>query len=88
MRIDQYLPGFAPHDAIGNHTLQTRRVLRRAGYQVRNLGGAHPPPWATRPSRTWKTPDGRRGSRAALPVLDQLPDGQLAARPGGEAANR
>jgi L-malate glycosyltransferase len=33
VRIDQYLPGFAPHDAIGNHTIQTRRVLRRAGYQ-------------------------------------------------------
>jgi glycosyltransferase involved in cell wall biosynthesis len=33
MRIDQYLPGFAPHDAIGNHTLQTRRVLREAGYE-------------------------------------------------------
>src|ERR1019366_10687707 len=32
MRIDLYLPGFAPHDAISNHTLQTRRVLREAGY--------------------------------------------------------
>ncbi|MGH9105404.1 MAG: glycosyltransferase [Acidimicrobiales bacterium] len=32
MRVDQYLPGFAPHDAIGNHTLQIRRVLREAGY--------------------------------------------------------
>ena len=33
MRIDIYLPGFAPYDAIGNHTLQTRRVLREAGYE-------------------------------------------------------
>jgi L-malate glycosyltransferase len=33
MRIDLYLPGFAPHDAIGNHTLQTRRLLRQAGYE-------------------------------------------------------
>jgi glycosyltransferase involved in cell wall biosynthesis len=32
VRIDLYLPGFAPHDAISNHTLQTRRVLREAGY--------------------------------------------------------
>jgi L-malate glycosyltransferase len=32
VRIDLYLPGFAPHDAIGNHTLQTRRVLREAGF--------------------------------------------------------
>ncbi|HUB70920.1 MAG TPA: glycosyltransferase, partial [Acidimicrobiales bacterium] len=33
MRVDQYLPGFAPHDAIGGHVLQARRVLREAGYQ-------------------------------------------------------
>jgi glycosyltransferase involved in cell wall biosynthesis len=33
VRIDQYLPTFAPHDAIGNHTLQMRRVLREAGYK-------------------------------------------------------
>lgn len=32
MRVDQYLPGFAPYDAIGSHTLQLRRVLRQAGY--------------------------------------------------------
>ncbi len=33
MRIDQYLPSFVAHDAIGNHTLQVRRVLREAGFQ-------------------------------------------------------
>jgi glycosyltransferase involved in cell wall biosynthesis len=33
VRVDQYLPGFAPHDAIGNGTLQVRRVLRQAGFQ-------------------------------------------------------
>lgn len=33
MRIDQYLPGFAPFDAIGNHTLMARKVLREAGYE-------------------------------------------------------
>lgn len=33
MRIDQFLPDFAPHDAIGNHVLQLRRVLRDAGYE-------------------------------------------------------
>jgi glycosyltransferase involved in cell wall biosynthesis len=33
MRVDQYLPGFAPHDAIGNHTLQARKILREAGYE-------------------------------------------------------
>jgi L-malate glycosyltransferase len=31
-RLDQFLPGFAPHDAIGSHVLQTRRVLREAGF--------------------------------------------------------
>ncbi len=33
MRVDQYLPGFAPFDAIGSHTLMARRVLREAGYE-------------------------------------------------------
>jgi glycosyltransferase involved in cell wall biosynthesis len=33
LRIDQYLPDFAPHDAIGNHVLQAQRVLRRAGIE-------------------------------------------------------
>ena len=33
MRIDQCLPDFAMHDAIGNHVLQARRILREAGFQ-------------------------------------------------------
>ncbi len=33
MRVDQYLPDFAPHDAIGRHVLEARRVLRNAGYE-------------------------------------------------------
>jgi L-malate glycosyltransferase len=33
MRVDQYVTGFAPHDAIGKHTLQVRRALRQAGYE-------------------------------------------------------
>jgi glycosyltransferase involved in cell wall biosynthesis len=33
VRVDQYLPGFAPFDAIGSHTLTARRVLREAGYE-------------------------------------------------------
>jgi glycosyltransferase involved in cell wall biosynthesis len=32
VRVDQFVPGFAPHDAIGNHVLQVRRVLRAAGF--------------------------------------------------------
>jgi L-malate glycosyltransferase len=33
MRIDQYVPGFAKHDAIGNHTLQIRALLRSKGIE-------------------------------------------------------
>jgi glycosyltransferase involved in cell wall biosynthesis len=33
VRIDQLVPGFAPYDAIGNHVLQIRRVLREAGIE-------------------------------------------------------
>jgi glycosyltransferase involved in cell wall biosynthesis len=33
VRLDQFVPGFAPHDAIGNHVLQVRRLLRGAGFE-------------------------------------------------------
>jgi glycosyltransferase involved in cell wall biosynthesis len=33
MRIDQFLPGFARHDAISNHVRQVGGVLRSAGYE-------------------------------------------------------
>ncbi|HTV12267.1 MAG TPA: glycosyltransferase [Acidimicrobiales bacterium] len=33
MRVDQYLPSFAPYDAIGAHALQVRKALRLAGYR-------------------------------------------------------
>jgi L-malate glycosyltransferase len=32
VRIDQYVPGFAKHDAIGNHSLRIRSLLRQAGF--------------------------------------------------------
>lgn len=32
VRVDQYVTGFAPRDAVGNHTLQVRRALRAAGF--------------------------------------------------------
>lgn len=32
MRIDQLVPSFAPYDAIGNHVLKVRSVLRAAGF--------------------------------------------------------
>ena len=32
-RIDQFVPSFARHDAIGNHVLQLRKLLHGAGYQ-------------------------------------------------------
>ncbi|MDA8043791.1 MAG: glycosyltransferase family 4 protein [Actinomycetota bacterium] len=31
-RIDQFVPSFARHDAIGNHVLQLRRLFHGAGY--------------------------------------------------------
>jgi glycosyltransferase involved in cell wall biosynthesis len=44
MRVDQYIPDFAPHDAIGNHALQARRALREAGFQSEIWAErAHPP---------------------------------------------
>jgi glycosyltransferase involved in cell wall biosynthesis len=33
VRVDQVLPNFVAHDAIGNHTLQLRRSLRAAGIE-------------------------------------------------------
>ena len=32
-RIDQFVPSYSAHDAIGNHVTQLRRLLRDAGYQ-------------------------------------------------------
>jgi glycosyltransferase involved in cell wall biosynthesis len=39
VRVDQFVPGFAPHDAISNHVLQVRRVLREAGFDSEIYGG-------------------------------------------------
>jgi glycosyltransferase involved in cell wall biosynthesis len=33
VRIDQFVPGFAPHDAISNHVMQARQALRAAGFE-------------------------------------------------------
>jgi L-malate glycosyltransferase len=33
VRIDQFVPGFAKHDAIGNHALQVRKAFREVGIQ-------------------------------------------------------
>jgi L-malate glycosyltransferase len=33
VRVDQFVPGFAKHDAIGNHTLQIRALLRSKGIE-------------------------------------------------------
>jgi L-malate glycosyltransferase len=33
MRVDQFVPTLAPHDAIGSHVLNARTALRNAGYQ-------------------------------------------------------
>ena len=62
MRVDQYVTGFAPHDAIGNHALQVRRVLRQAGYRSDIWAEViHPPlDYEARPYRDDTAgPDGR-----------------------------
>jgi glycosyltransferase involved in cell wall biosynthesis len=33
VRVDQFVPSFAQHDAISNHVLQIRRLLRGAGFE-------------------------------------------------------
>jgi glycosyltransferase involved in cell wall biosynthesis len=33
VRVDQFVPGFVRHDAIGNHVVQVRRAFREAGFQ-------------------------------------------------------
>ena len=37
--IHQFLPVFAPGDAIGNHVLRIRRILRDAGYESEIFAG-------------------------------------------------
>ena len=65
MRVDQYVTGFAPRDAIGNHTLQVRRALRRAGYESDIWAEvAHPP--LDRESRPYLEDTLGGGDRALL----------------------
>ena len=33
MRVDQFVPSFSRHDAIGNHALQVRKAFREAGFE-------------------------------------------------------
>jgi L-malate glycosyltransferase len=40
VRIDQLVPSFVRHDAISNHALQIRRVLRQAGFDSNVYVGA------------------------------------------------
>ena len=54
MRIDQLVPGFAPHDAIGNHVLQVRRLLRGAGFDS-DIYGEHILGSMKTEARPWRT---------------------------------
>jgi glycosyltransferase involved in cell wall biosynthesis len=65
MRVDQYLPGFAPHDAIGNHTLQARRVLREAGYDS-DIWAEHILPPLEDEARSYLEDDHRPDGRVLL----------------------
>ena len=56
MRIDQCLPDFAHHDAIGNHVLQVQRLLRAEGIEsdiwadvIHRPVAAHARPYRERP---------------------------------------
>ena len=69
MRIDQYLPGFAPHDAIGNHTLQARRILREAGFDSEIWAEHILPLSAARPVRTRRTRAGRARNACSSTIL-------------------
>ena len=87
VRIDQYLPTLAPHDAIGNHTLQTRRVLREAGYKS-DIWAEHVHPPLGREAKPYldDSRTARRGACAPLPLLYQFPNGQVA--PAARARRR
>ncbi|HTW10955.1 MAG TPA: glycosyltransferase [Acidimicrobiales bacterium] len=62
MRVDQYVPGFAPYDAIGRHALQVRRVLRGAGFDSDIWAEQiHAP--LEREARPWHPGAGRAASR-------------------------
>ena len=65
MRIDQYLPGFAPHDAIGNHTLQARRILREAGFDS-DIWAEHILPPLGREARPYTEDPCRPGEKRVL----------------------
>jgi len=65
VRIDQYLPTLAPHDAIGNHTLQTRRVLREAGYKS-DIWAEHAHPPLGRESKPYLEDQRRSGEERVL----------------------
>jgi L-malate glycosyltransferase len=65
VRIDQYLPGFAPHDAIGGHTLHARRVLRQAGYES-DIWAEHILPPLGAEARSYLADDHRGGDERLL----------------------
>ncbi len=68
MRIDQYLPDFAPHDAIGNHVLAVQSVLRGAGYESDIWADVIHPPLAGRARHYLEDDQGpdRRGGDVAI----------------------
>jgi L-malate glycosyltransferase len=61
MRVDQYVTGFAPHDAIGNHTLQVRRALREAGYESHIWAEDIHPPLEKEARPFWEDKPGEDG---------------------------
>lgn len=75
MRVDQYLPDFAPHDAIGNHVFQARQVLRSAGFESDIWADVIHPPMAdhARPYRQAPPPGGGVALYHASTYSDMAP---------------
>jgi len=85
MRVDQYVTGFAPNDAIGNHTLQVRKALRKAGYESQIWAEEIHPPLGqeARPFRQDRT--GRAGGEDRLLLYQCSTNSALAAWLGRRA---
>jgi glycosyltransferase involved in cell wall biosynthesis len=57
LRVDQYLPDLAPHDAIGNHVVQAQKLLRGAGFESEIWASFIHPPMAGRARPYTEAPD-------------------------------
>ncbi|MCU4185561.1 glycosyltransferase family 4 protein [Acidiferrimicrobium sp. IK] len=64
-RIDQFVPGFAPFDAIGSHVLELRRLLRARGFPS-DIWGEHIDPRVGADARPYRECPPRSEGRVLL----------------------